>query len=204
MRRLVSLVAASCLLGAVSLNSAAPVLADSGKPGQSMSHIKTVEGIAPALEAAGVVLYTKGGATSAVIGDSVAAPSAQVVFHVPITGSKGTVKHLGSVLALFNTTSDKQVELRNPVIDLKAGVVRAGVGTGPVTTVFAITNAKSLKPKVTKDSATGNRTTVYSGAQLAFAPGVAGVVVGALGLPAGAITDGAQFATADVTLQSTS
>jgi len=203
MRKLASLVSAFCLLGAVALTGAVPALADSGKPGQSMSHIKTVEGIAPTLEAAGVVLYTKGGATSAVIGDSIAAPAGQVVFHVPITSSKGTVKHLGSVLALFNTTSDKQVELRNPVIDLKAGVVRAGIGTGPVTTVFTITNADALKPKVTKDSATGIRTTAYAGARLAFAPGIAGVVVSSLGLPAGSLAEGALFATADVTLQST-
>jgi hypothetical protein len=203
MRRLASLVSASCLVAAVVLPTAAPALADSGKPGQSMTHITTVEGMAPALEKTGVILYTKGGATSAVVGDSIAAPTSQVVFHVPITSSKGTVKHLGSVLALFNTTSDKQVELRNPVIDLKAGVVRAGVGAGPVATVFTITNAKALKPKVTKDPATGNRVTAYSGARLAFAPGIADVVVSALGLPAGSLADGAQFATADVTLHST-
>jgi hypothetical protein len=190
------------MVGAAVLTSAAPAFADSAKPDQSMTHIKTVQGIAPLLESAGVVLYTKGGATSAVIGDSIAAPAGQVVFHVPITSAKGTVKHAGSNLVLFNTTSDQQVELRNPVIDLKAGVVRAAVGAGPVATVFTITNAKALKPKVTKDPATGLQTTAYTGARLALAPGIAGVIVGALGLPAGSLAEGAQFATADVTLQS--
>jgi hypothetical protein len=203
MGSIAGLVTAVCLTGAVGLTVATPALADSGKPGQSMSHIKTVEGMAPALEKAGVILYTKGGATSAVIGDSLAAPAGHVVFHVPITSARGTVKHAGSTLALFNTASDQQVELRNPVIDLKAGVVRAGVGAGPVTTVFTITNSKALKPKVTKDPATGKRVTAYTGARLAFAPGIAGVVVNALGLPAGSLSEGAQFATADVTLQST-
>ena len=110
------------------------------------------------------------------------------------------MKHAGSTLALFNTTNDQQVELRNPVIDLKAGVVRAAVGTGAVATVFTITNAKSLKPTVKKEN--GIRTTTYTGARLALAPGVAGLLVTALGLPSGAIADGAAFAIADVTLQS--
>ena len=74
-----------------------------------MTHIKTVAGLTSTLESAGVVLYSKGGATSAAIGDSLASPKDQVVFHVPIT------------------------------------------------------NSKSLKPAVKTDSATGVRTTTYTG-----------------------------------------
>ena len=203
MRRLIALgsaVAAMAMLGAA---VGAPAHADAAKPGQSMTHIKTVPGLVPTLEGAGVVLYAKGGVTTGVIGDSIAAPEGQVVFHVPITSAKGTVKHAGSTLVVFNTTTNQQVELRNPVIDLKAGVVRAGVGTGPATPVLTITNAKALKPKTATDPATGARSTVYSGARLALAPGVAGVLAAGLGLPAGALADGAAFATADVTLQAT-
>jgi hypothetical protein len=198
-RRLLTGLAATVAAGALAL-APQTALADASKPGQSMTHIKTVPGIAPALESAGVILYSKGAATSGVIGTSPGSPDGQVVFHVPITSSKGNVKHAGSTLALFNTTNDQQVELRNPVIDLKAGVVRAAVGTGAVATVFTITNAKSLKPTVKKEN--GIRTTTYTGARLALAPGVAGLLVTALGLPSGAIADGAAFAIADVTLQS--
>ena len=74
-----------------------------------MTHIKTVAGLASTLESAGVVLLSRGGATSAAIRDSLASPKDQVVFHVPIT------------------------------------------------------NSKSLKPAVKTDSATGVRTTTYTG-----------------------------------------
>ena len=37
--------------------------ADSAKPGQSMTHMKTAAGVASTLEAAGVILYVQGGAT---------------------------------------------------------------------------------------------------------------------------------------------
>lgn len=204
MSRLKNVAAGSLAVAALTMAMASPASADAGKPGQSMTHMKTIAGLASTLEAAGVVLYTKGGATSAAIGDSLASPQGQVMFHVPITNSKNTVKHVGSTLVLFNTTNDRLVELRNPVIDLRSGAVRAGVGTGPVSTVFTITNVKSLKPVVKTDSATGIRTTTYTGAQLSFAPGIAGAVVDGLGLPAGSLADGTAFATADVTLQSAS
>jgi hypothetical protein len=166
-----------------------------------MTHITTATGIASTLESAGVVLYTRGGATSAVMGDSIAAADGKVVFHVPVTAASGTIKHNGSVLVLFNTTNDQQVELVNPVIDLKAGVVRAGVG-GSKATVFRIPNAKQVKPStaVTDD---GVRITTYAGARLVLAPGVGGTLASGLGLPAGSLPDGALFATADVTLQGT-
>ena len=112
--------------------AAGPAWADSGS-GTSMTHIKTAPGLASTLEGAGVVLYTRGGATSAVMGTSIAAPDGQVVFHVPVTGTSPTVKHHGSTLVLFNTNGDRQVELLNPVIDLRTGVVRATVGTGGAT-----------------------------------------------------------------------
>lgn len=204
MPRLTTALAASVAAAALTVTAAVPALADAAKPGQSMTHIKTVPGLVPTLESAGVVLYTKGGATSGVIGESIAAPDGQVVFHVPITSAKGTVKHAGSTLVVFNTATNQQVELRNPVIDLRAGVVRAGVAGGPVAPVFTITNAKALKPKTATDPATGNRTTVYTGARLSLAPGVAAALAAGLGLPAGALADGAAFATADVTLQAAS
>ena len=184
-------------VAALTLALAGPAYADASKPG---THIKTIAGLVSSLESAGVVLYGKGGATSAVMGDSVASPNGQVVFHVPITSAKKTVKHVGSTLVLFNTTTNKQVELRNPAVDLKSGTVRAAVGTGPVTTVFTITNAKSLKPVVKKDASTGIRTSMYDGVELSLAPGIAAAVVDGLGLPAGSLAEGSPFATATVTL----
>ena len=183
------------IVGLATITSTGTAVADSGS-GQSMTHIKTAPGLASALESAGVVLYTRGGATSAVMGDSIAAANGQVVFHVPVTGSSPTVKHQGSTLVLFNTTGDRQVELRNPVIDLRSGVVRAAVGdAGKATPVFRIPNASTLKPSV-KDGVT-----TISGARLTVAPGVGAVVESGLGLPAGSLPDGTLFATADVTLQ---
>lgn len=200
-RRLTAALAVLPLAAALALGTTSPAAADSGKPGQSMTHIKTAAGIAPTLEAAGVVLYTRGGATSAVMGDSIASSNGPVVFHVPVTSSASVIKHAGSVLVLFNTTNDQQVELRNPVIDLKAGVVRAGVGTSNAT-VFRIPNAKQIKPStVVNDD--GVRVTTYAGARLVLAPGVGATLASGLGLPAGSLPDGTLFATADVTLQGT-
>lgn len=194
MRRSVSIVT-GLVLGLTALTSTGTALADSGS-GQSMTHIKTAPGLASTLESAGVVLYTRGGATSAVMGDSIATPNGQVVFHVPVTGSSPTVKHQGSTLVLFNTAGDRQVELRNPIIDLRSGVVRAAVGdSGKATTVFRIPNAGKVKQS-TKDGVT-----TISGARLVLAPGVGAVVESGLGLPAGSLPDGTLFATADVTLQ---
>ena len=194
MRRSVSLVT-GLVLGLTAITSTGTALADSGS-GQSMTHIKTAPGLASTLESAGVVLYTRGGATSAVMGDSIATPNGQVVFHVPVTGSSPTVKHQGSTLVLFNTAGDRQVELRNPIIDLRSGVVRAAVGdAGKATTVFRIPNAGKVKQS-TKDGVT-----TISGARLTVAPGVGSVVESGLGLPAGSLPDGTLFATADVTLQ---
>lgn len=180
-------------------NSAA---ADASKPGQSMTHIKTVPGLASTLEAAGVVLYTQGGATSALIGDSLSAANAQVVFHVPVTGTKSGVRHNGSMLVLFNTVNNAQVQLQNPVVDLRRGVVRATVPQAGKATVAAltITNAASLKPVVKVDRDTDIRTTTYTGAKLAIGPGIGEVLTTLLGLPAGALVDGTVIATADITL----
>lgn len=201
MNRVTSTVIGTFGVAALTLALAGPVHADATKPG---THIKTIAGLASSLEAAGVVLYGKGGATSAVMGDSVASADGQVVYHIPITNSKSTVKHAGSTLVMFNMTTNKQVEIRNPVINLSAGTVRAAVGAGPVTTVFTITNAKTLKPVVKKDASTGTSTTMYDGAELSWAPGVAAAVVDGLGLPVGSLMDGSKFATATVTLPSAS
>lgn len=204
MRRhaLISTACAALLGTAMTAAGVAPASADAAKPGQSMTHMKTVTGLAPTLESAGVILYSQGGATSAVMGESLATADGQVVFHVPITGTKRGVQHAGSTLVLLNTANNRQVQLRNPVIDLAKGVVTATVpqGTGAPTTVFTITNAASLKPKVTTDRAAGVRTTAYTGAALAIAPGVGQVLDTLLGLPAGSLPDGTPFATADVTL----
>ena len=194
------LAASAALALALTAGVAAPALADSAKPGQSMTHMKTAPGISATLTAAGVQLYGQGGATTGVMGDSVAAPNGQVVFHVPVTGTKGGVQHAGSTLVLFRASNGQQVQLQNPVIDLAKGVVIATVpqGTGQPVPVLAITNASSLKPKVTTKA--GIRTSLYSGAQLAIAPGIGNVLSTLLGLPAGALPDGTVLATADVTL----
>lgn len=200
LRTLATALAATALMGI----AIAPAQADAGKPGQSMTHIKTAPGIAPTLERAGVVIYTQGGATSAVMGDSIAAANGQVVLHVPITGTKGGVQHVGSTLVLFNTANNQQVQLRNPVVNVAKGVVTAVVpqGSGAPVTVLTITNAAGLKAKVKTDRTAGTRTTTYAGAQLAIAPGIGSVLDSLLGLPAGSLPDGTAFATADVTLNS--
>lgn len=193
MRRALTLAIGLAAAAAVLLPASAA--ADSGSS-QSMTHIKTPAGLSAALEAAGVVMYGRGGATIGVMGDSIAEPNGQVVFHVPVTSASPTVKHQGSTLVLFNTDGDRQVELRNPVIDLRAGVVRAAVGDSTkAVTVMRIPNAKQLKP-TTKDGVT-----TITGARLALAPGIGETLAKGLGLPSGTLPDGALFATADVTLK---
>jgi hypothetical protein len=78
--------------------------ADTAKPGASMTHMKTAAGVASTLEAAGVILYVQGGATSAVIGENVSAATSQVVFHIPVTANKAGVQHVGSNIIFFNTS----------------------------------------------------------------------------------------------------
>lgn len=178
--------------------------ADAAKPGQSMTHMKTEKGISSTLEAAGIVLYVQGGATAAVMGDSISSADAQVVFHIPITGTKTGVEHVGSNIAIFNTTNNSQVLIKNPVIDLKKAVVNAvipQVGSQPVA-LFTITNVKDLKAKVTNDRRAKLRTTSYDGVKLSLAPGVAATLITALGLPAGALPEGLAFASASVSLYS--
>jgi len=197
-RTLATVLAAAALLA----TTITPAQATVAKPGQGMTHLKTVSGLASTLEGVGVVLYSQGGATSAVMGDSLAAANGQVVIHVPITGAKAGVAHVGSTLVFFNTTNNKLVQLQNPVINLANGVVTATIpqGTGAPVTVLTITNATSVKSKVTTDRKTKIKTTAYTGAQLAIAPGVGPVLSSLLGLPAGTIPDGTAFATADLTL----
>lgn len=178
--------------------------ADAAKPGQSMTHMKTEKGITSTLEAAGVILYVQGGATSAVMGDSISSTEAQVVFHFPITGTKSGVEHVGSNIAIFNTANNSQVLIKNPVIDLKNSVVTALiplVGAQPVA-LFSITNSKDLKAKVVNDRKAKLRTTSYEGVKLSLAPGIAATLVTALGLPAGALPEGLAFASASVSLYS--
>lgn len=187
------------LLTSLGINSAT---ADSAKPGQSMTHIKTVAGLTSLLESAGVIMYVQGGATSAVIGDSLNDAKSQMVFHVPVTNTKSGVAHIGSNIVFHNTTNDKQVQLRNPLIDLKAGTISAVIPQASTTAMVAlsITNGAALKAKVTNDKKAKLRTTKYEGATLSLAPGIAAALVSLLGLPAGALPEGAAFATADVTL----
>ena len=191
---------------ALAASAVAPAMADAAKPGASMTHVKTAPGIAATLEGAGVVLYSQGGATSAVIGESLAAAGSQVVFHIPVTGTKAGVQHRGSIVAFYNTTNNRVAQLQNPVVDLAKGVVTASVpqvaGSAP-TPVLTIANADSLKPAVTTDRKAGLRTSTYSGARLVIAPGAGAVLDALLGLPAGTLADGTLFATADVTLNST-
>jgi hypothetical protein len=183
---------------------ATPALADAAKPGQSMTHMKTEKGISSTLEAAGVVLYVQGGATAAVMGDSIASAEGQVVFHIPVTGTKTGVEHTGSNIVIFNTANNSQILIKNPVIDLKAGIVKAVIpqASADAITLFTITNAKDLKAKVTNDKKAKLRTTAYEGAKLTLAPGLAASISSLLGLPVGSLPDELAFASANVSLYS--
>ena len=194
--------AISVALSLATLISTPGAHADAAKPGQSMTHIKTVAGLTEKLESVGVILYVQGGATAAVIGDSIATPTSQIVFHIPVTATKAGVEHLGSTIAFFNTVNNKVVQLRNPVIDLKAGVIRAVVPQAGTTAipVLTIANAAELKAKVTNDRKAKLRKTLYAGATLNLAPQIGTTLNSALGLADGTIAEGATFATADVSL----
>ena len=197
--RIVPLALAGTALVASGLLGAAPAAADAA-PGTSMTHIRTAPGLASTLEGTGVVAYSQGTATSQVIGSSLAAADSAYLFHVPISSTRTTVQHRGGSVVLFNTANDQSVALLNPAIDLGKGTVTARIAGsgGQAVTVFTITNVKALKPKTTTED--GVTKTTYTGARLALAPGVADVLVTGLGLPAGALPDGARFGTADVTL----
>ena len=199
-RRIIASAIAVTVLTSLGMN---PGVADA-KPGQSMTHMKTVAGLTSLLESAGVVVYVQGGATAAVIGDSLNSAKSQIVFHIPVTNTKAGVAHVGSNIVFHNTTNDKQVVLQNPLIDLAAGTVSTVIpqaGTSAMTTL-SITNGADLKATVTNDRKTKMRTTAYKGAALSLAPGIAAALVSLLGLPEGALPEGAAFATADVSLYS--
>ena len=190
---------------AVSLVASSNIaLADGAKPGQSMTHMKTLAGISSTLEGQGILLYVQGGATAAVIGESIGSADGQVVFHIPITGTKTGVEHTGSNIIFFNSANNKKVELKNPLIDLGKGTISAIIpqGTGEVTTVLQITNAAALKATVTNDRKALLKTTAYKGAALSLAPGIGAALTSLLGLPMGSIPENLAFATADVSLYS--
>ena len=178
--------------------------ADAAKPGQSMTHMKTLAGISATLEGQGVLLYVQGGATAAVIGESVGSADGQVVFHIPITGTKKGVEHTGSNIVFFNSANNKKVELKNPLIDLSKGTISAVIpqGTGEVTVALQITNSSDLKATVTNDRKTLLKTKAYNGVALSLAPGIGDALTALLGLPAGSIPENLAFATADVSLYS--
>lgn len=173
------------------------------QPSQSMTHMKTAPGLLSALESVGVVLYVQGGATSGIIGDSLSASNSQIVFHIPITGTKSGVQHIGSNIVFFNTANNSQVQLRNPVIDLATGVVTATIpqASNQSLTVLTIRNSAELKAKVSTDKKTRIRSTAYTGATLSLAPGVAATLSELLGLPVNTLTESANFGSADVTLK---
>lgn len=199
--RMITAIAMSSLL---LIGSSGAAVADAAKPGQSMTHMKTAAGIASTLEAAGVIMYVQGGATAALIGESLSEATSQVVFHIPITANKAGVQHVGSNIIFFNTANNQHLTLRNPVIDLAKGVVSATVpqaGNAKVD-ILTITNASTAKPKITNDRKAKLRTTAYTGTTLVLAPGVAATIATVLGLPAGSLPDGLAFGTADVSLYS--
>jgi hypothetical protein len=195
---------AIAMISILSFSHVATAAADSAKPGQSMTHMKTGAGFASTLEAAGVVLYAQGGATSSIIGDSVGSPNGQYVFHIPVTANKSGVQHLGSNIVFFNTVNNLQLQLRNPVINLKTGVVRATLpqAENKSMDILTITNAATLKPKVTSDRKAGLRTTAYSGATLSLAPGIAAAISSILGLPENSLPEATPFGSTDVSLYS--
>lgn len=181
-----------------------PASADAAKPGQSMTHMKTAAGLSALLEGAGVVIYVQGGATSSVMGDSIASADGQHIFHIPVTGTKSGVQHLGSNIVFFNTANNKQVQLKNPVIDLATGQVSAVVvqAENKSMPILTITNASTLKPAVKNDRKAGSRATSYKAAALSLAPGIGAALSSLLGLPEGSLPEGAGFGSADVTLYS--
>jgi hypothetical protein len=159
--------------------------------------------VSSTLEAQGILLYAQGGATAAVVGDSIGSTNGQVVFHIPITNSKTGVNHIGSNIVFFNSSNNKVVQLRNPVIDLKLGVVTAVIPqrSNEAVTVFQITNAANLKATVSNDRRTKLRTKTYSLA-LSLSAGIGNELSSLLGVPAGSIPENLAFATADVGLYS--
>jgi hypothetical protein len=199
--RMIAAIAMSSLLV---IGSSGAAVADAAKPGQSMTHMKTAAGVVSTLEAAGVILYVQGGATAALIGESMSSPTSQMVFHIPVTANKAGVQHVGSNIIFFNTANNQHLTLRNPVIDLSKGVVSATVpqaGNAKVD-ILTITNAATAKPKITNDRKAKLRTTAYKGTTLVLAPGVAATIASVLGLPAGSLPEGLAFGTADVSLYS--
>jgi hypothetical protein len=197
-----TLVTIATVIGLVASSNIA--LADGAKPGQSMTHMKTLAGISATLENQGVLLYVQGGATAAVIGESIGSADGQVVFHIPITATKKGVEHTGSNIVFFNSVNNKKVELKNPLIDLSKGTISAVIpqGTGEVTTVLQITNAAGLKATVTNDRKALLSTKAYKGVALSLAPGIGAALSSLLGLSAGSIPENLAFATADVSLYS--
>ena len=179
-----------------------PASADAPQPGQSMTHMKTGAGLASTLEAAGIIMYVQGGATASVIGDSIGAPTGQYVFHIPITANKSGVQHLGSNIVFFNTSNNNQLQLRNPVINLKTGVVTATIpqAENKSLTVLTVTNLAGLKPTITTDKKANLRKTAYTGATLSLAPGIAAAISSILGLPENSLPDALAFGSTDVSL----
>ena len=192
----------SAIIALFFVSNATSAFADAPKPGQSMTHMKTGAGLAATLESAGIIMYVQGGATSSVIGDSIGAPTGQYVFHIPITANKSGVQHLGSNIVFFNTANNNQLQLRNPVINLKTGVVTATVpqAENKSLTILTITNLASLKPTITTDKKAKLRKTAYTGATLSLAPGIAGAISAILGLPENSLPDALAFGSTDVSL----
>lgn len=192
------------LTSAFIFSSSAVAIADSAKPGQSMTHMKTAAGVISTLESEGIVVYVQGGATASIIGDSISSANGQMVFHIPVTANNKGVQHTGSNIVFFNTKNNLQLVLRNPVIDLGAGVVKAIVpqAADQTITILNISNAATLKPTVVNDRKGGIRSTSYKGANLVLAPGVAGTITTTLGLTAGVLPEGLAFGSTDVTIYS--
>jgi hypothetical protein len=201
MNRLKKLVVGVAL---VTLAGVAPASADAAKPGQSMTHMKTAAGLSALLEGAGVVIYVQGGATSSVMGDSIASANGQHIFHIPVTSTKSGVQHLGSNIVFFNTANNKQVQLKNPVIDLATGQVSAIVvqAENKSMPILTITNASTLNAEVSNDRKAGSKATAYKAAALSLAPGIGAALTSLLGLPEGSLPEGAGFGSADVTIYS--
>lgn len=199
MKQLRNFLAVSILIGA---SGVTPAVADAAKPGQSMTHIKTIAGVSAQLESSGVILYLQGGATSAIMGDSIASADGRYVFHIPLTAKKSALEHLGSNIVFFNTVNNKQVQLRNPVINLSTGDVTATIPQveNKSLKVMTITNLSEIKAKITDDKSAKTRATAYAGANLALAAGIAQSLNTLLELPAGTIGEGVNFATADLTI----
>lgn len=190
------------ILALASAFTSSSAVADA-KPDQSMTHLKTAPGITSVLEGERVILFAQGGATAGVMGGSISSSKGQAVFHIPVTSRRTGFEHQGSIISFFNLNNDRQLDLKNPVIDLEKGQVLASLtdDAKALTPIFTITNVDEIESKRSVDRTMKLRIRQLVGVKMNLAPGVAGTIASSLNLPAGILTEGLEFASADVSIK---